>query len=113
MLLLSQPRLRLRDFLATHQTQHKDESVLVFSIVKWQDTCDIIAETYVHCTMVILVWEGRKKFGFPSKPNYGVITDTKRKFRYQNDTKNRYKPKKLDIFEVKIKNSMEYTMIKI
>ena len=63
--------------------------------------------------MVILVWEGRKKFRFPSKPNYGVITDTKRKFPCQNDTKMRYKPKELDIFEVKMKNSMEYTIIKI
>ena len=63
--------------------------------------------------MVILVWEGRKKFGYPSKPNYGDITDTKIVFPCQNCTIMHYKPKKLDIFEVKMKNSMEYTIIKI
>ena len=63
--------------------------------------------------MVILVWEGRKKFVYPSKPNYGVITDTKSLLPCQNGTRMPYKPKKLDIFEVRMKNSMEYTIIKI
>ena len=34
-------------------------------------------------------------------------------FPCQNGTKMRYKPKKLDIFEVKLKISIEYTRIKI
>ena len=63
--------------------------------------------------MVILVWKGRKKFGYPSKPNYGIITDTESMCPCQNGTKMRYKPKKLDIFVVKMKNSMEYTIIEI
>ena len=57
-----------------------------------------------RCTIVILVWEDRKKFGYPSKLNYCVITDTKSMFPFQNGTKMRYKTKKLDIFEVEMKN---------
>ena len=52
--------------------------------------------------MVILVWEGRKKFGFSSKPNYGVIVNAKSMLLCQNGTKMHQKAKKLDIFGVKI-----------
>ena len=63
--------------------------------------------------MVILVREGRKKFGYPSKPNCGSIVNTKSMFPCQKWYKMRYKPKKLDIFKVKMKNSIEYAIIKI
>ena len=45
-----------------------------------------------NCTMVILVREGRKKFGYPAKSNYGVIFNAKSMFPCQNSTKIRYKP---------------------
>ena len=54
--------------------------------------------------MVMLVWEGMKKFGYPYKASYGFITDTKSMCPCQNGTKMHYKRQKLDIFEVKIKN---------
>ena len=59
-----------------------------------------------YCTMVILVWEGRKKFENPSKPNCGDIINTKSMFPCQNGTKMRYIPKKLNILKVKMKNSI-------
>ena len=42
-----------------------------------------------------------------------IYVNTKIMFPCQNGTKMRYKPKKLDIFEVKMKISIEYTIIKI
>ena len=40
-----------------------------------------------YCTMVILHREGRKKFGFSSKPNHGVIVNAKSMLLCQNGSK--------------------------
>ena len=43
----------------------------------------------VPCTMVILVREGRKKFGYSSKSNSGGIINAKNRFPAQNGIKMR------------------------
>ena len=42
-----------------------------------------------HCTMVIIIREGRKKFGYSSKPNSGGIINAKNRFLAQNGIKMR------------------------
>ena len=63
--------------------------------------------------MFILIREGRKKFGYPSKPNCCAIIDEKNKFLVKIVQKCVKNLRKLDIFGVKMKNSTHIQSIQV